>query len=158
MKGAFRGAVGLEFVRETIEHRGAEREEAAMILECGVRDEAALVAKRRNAVAEDFGRFRGNDGAHDGANFLESGARGLRNAGKILVNGFRFVYPHYRFLSYWIGAVTGIFESTRFLESLDPAFSPSAWSSTEPWIFLARIAASIKSLVSRLIESIMSDR
>jgi hypothetical protein len=91
--GAFGGWEVLEFVRELYSWPGA-REQAAMVREGGVSRERTFVFERGDALADALSRFGRRSGADDRADFVQCGACGFGDPGKVFVHtgaaGFRF--------------------------------------------------------------------
>ena len=59
-----------------------------MIGESGEPDDDFAVAEGGDFVADGFGGGLGKSGSNGGANFLQSGAGGLGDAGEVGVDGF----------------------------------------------------------------------
>ena len=83
----------LEFVLELYSWPGA-REQAAMVREGGVSRERTFVFERGDALADALSRFGRRSGADDRADFVQCGACGFGDPGKVFVHtgaaGFRF--------------------------------------------------------------------
>src|SRR5579872_549086 len=70
LDGSLGGAIPLEFFREPIEKSGASGEETAMICECGIGNQHAVVLEHWHPVADDFGGLRRHDRPNDLADML----------------------------------------------------------------------------------------
>jgi hypothetical protein len=87
LDGSFGEGVALQLVLKLFDDRGGG-EQAAMVREGREPDEHAFVLDGGNFVADDFAGFGRSGGANGRANRIQSGAGGLGDAGKILVNRF----------------------------------------------------------------------
>ena len=87
LDGAFGNGIALELIAKSGDDRSGG-EEAAVLGKRGVPHKHAIVAERRDAVAEDFGRSGWNRRTNRCADFLQGAARWLRCRGQVFVDGF----------------------------------------------------------------------